>query len=73
MYAQDPALWKEHVCPLGALEEWIIADRQSTWADFLTEEAVKFSTDYVTWLTSGLRITDSVDKKPQMNWAAYRR
>ncbi|KIW17537.1 hypothetical protein PV08_04731 [Exophiala spinifera] len=37
-YAQDPSLWKDHMCPVGAVEEWVLADRQAAWGEFLTEE-----------------------------------
>ncbi|KAF5725031.1 alpha beta-hydrolase [Fusarium mundagurra] len=38
IYAQDTALWKDHMGPVGALEDWVTADNMATWGEYLTEE-----------------------------------
>ncbi|RBA18227.1 hypothetical protein FPRO05_10522 [Fusarium proliferatum] len=38
IYAQETSLWKDHMGPVGALEEWVTADKMAIWGDYLTQE-----------------------------------
>ncbi|KAF5964358.1 epoxide hydrolase [Fusarium bulbicola] len=38
VFAQNTALWKDHMGPLGALEDWVQADKRATWGEYLSEE-----------------------------------
>ncbi|KAF4428949.1 short chain type dehydrogenase [Fusarium acutatum] len=38
IYAQETALWKDHMGPVGALQDWVNADKRATWGEYLTEK-----------------------------------
>ncbi|KNG88039.1 epoxide hydrolase [Aspergillus nomiae NRRL 13137] len=40
-YPHNPSLWTSHLCPTGAIEEWLLSDHRAPLAPYITEEEFK--------------------------------
>ncbi|KAB8221466.1 Alpha/Beta hydrolase protein [Aspergillus novoparasiticus] len=40
-YPHSPSLWISHLCPTGAIEQWLLSDHRAPLAPYITEEEFK--------------------------------
>ncbi|KAF7625238.1 hypothetical protein AFLA_002110 [Aspergillus flavus NRRL3357] len=40
-YPHSPSLWISHLCPTGAIEQWLLSDNRAPLAPYITEEELK--------------------------------
>ncbi|KAB8272006.1 Alpha/Beta hydrolase protein [Aspergillus minisclerotigenes] len=40
-YPHSPSLWISHLCPTGAIEQWLLSDNRAPLAPYITEEESK--------------------------------
>ncbi|KOC13575.1 epoxide hydrolase [Aspergillus flavus AF70] len=40
-YPHSPSLWISHLCPTGAIEQWLLSDNRAPLAPYITEEEFK--------------------------------